>query len=289
MLLPTEIPSPTQGVWHLGPVPLRAYALCILAGILVAVWLTQRRLAARGGDPERVIDVAMWAVPFGIVGGRLYHVISSPQAYFGEGGNPVDALKIWNGGLGIWGAVALGALGAWIGCRRSGVSYLDFADALAPGLIIAQAIGRWGNWFNNELYGGPTDLPWALQIHEWDATTGEAVRDAGGQAVVLGSYHPTFLYESLWCLGVAALLVWADRRFRLRPGQVFALYVMGYTLGRVWIEMMRVDEANHVLGLRLNVWTSLLVFAFGLAWFVLARRRSRTVSTTGPMESHTSE
>ena len=289
MLLPTEIPSPTQGVWYLGPVPLRAYALCILAGILVAVWLTQRRLAARGGDPERVIDVAMWAVPFGIVGGRLYHVISSPQAYFGEGGNPVDALKIWNGGLGIWGAVALGALGAWIGCRRSGVSYLDFADALAPGLIIAQAIGRWGNWFNNELYGGPTDLPWALQIHEWDATTGKAVRDAGGQAVVLGSYHPTFLYESLWCLGVAALLVWADRRFRLRPGQVFALYVMGYTLGRVWIEMMRVDEANHVLGLRLNVWTSLLVFAFGLAWFVLARRRSRTVSTTDPMESHTSE
>ncbi|WP_286956186.1 MULTISPECIES: prolipoprotein diacylglyceryl transferase [Arsenicicoccus] len=289
MLLPTEIPSPTQGVWYLGPVPLRAYALCILAGILVAVWLTQRRLAARGGDPERVIDVAMWAVPFGIVGGRLYHVISSPQAYFGEGGNPVDALKIWNGGLGIWGAVALGALGAWIGCRRSGVSYLDFADALAPGLIIAQAIGRWGNWFNNELYGGPTDLPWALQIHEWDATTGEAVRDAGGQAVVLGSYHPTFLYESLWCLGVAALLVWADRRFRLRPGQVFALYVMGYTLGRVWIEMMRVDEANRVLGLRLNVWTSLLVFAFGLAWFVLARRRSRTVSTTDPMESHTSE
>lgn len=289
MLLPTEIPSPTQGVWYLGPVPLRAYALCILAGILVAVWLTQRRLAARGGDPERVIDVAMWAVPFGIVGGRLYHVISSPQAYFGEGGNPVDALKIWNGGLGIWGAVALGALGAWIGCRRSGVSYLDFADALAPGLIIAQAIGRWGNWFNNELYGGPTDLPWALQIHEWDATTGEAVRDAGGQAVVLGSYHPTFLYESLWCLGVAALLVWADRRFRLRPGQVFALYVMGYTLGRVWIEMMRVDEANHVLGLRLNVWTSLLVFAFGLAWFVLARRRSRSVSTADPMESHTSE
>lgn len=289
MVLSTEIPSPTQGVWYLGPVPLRAYALCILAGILVAVWLTQRRLAARGGDPERVIDVAMWAVPFGIVGGRLYHVISSPQAYFGEGGHPVDALKIWNGGLGIWGAVALGALGAWIGCRRSGVSYLDFADALAPGLIIAQAIGRWGNWFNNELYGGPTDLPWALQIHEWDATTGEAVRDAGGQAVVLGSYHPTFLYESLWCLGVAALLVWADRRFRLRPGQVFALYVMGYTLGRVWIEMMRVDEANHVLGLRLNVWTSLLVFAFGLAWFVLARRRSRSVSTADPMESHTSE
>ena len=278
MLLPTEIPSPTQGVWYLGPVPLRAYALCILAGILVAVWLTQRRLAARGGDPERVIDVAMWAVPFGIVGGRLYHVISSPQAYFGEGGHPVDALKIWNGGLGIWGAVALGALGAWIGCRRSGVSYLDFADALAPGLIIAQAIGRWGNWFNNELYGGPTDLPWALQIHEWDATTGEAVRDAGGQAVVLGSYHPTFLYESLWCLGVAALLVWADRRFRLRPGQVFALYVMGYTLGRVWIEMMRVDD-----------WTSLLVFAFGLAWFVLARRQSRSVSTADPMESHTSE
>lgn len=284
-----EIPSPTQGVWHLGPLPLRAYALCILAGILVAVWLTQRRLAARGGDPERVVDVAMWAVPFGIVGGRLYHVISSPQAYFGEGGHPLDAVKIWNGGLGIWGAVALGALGAWIGCRRSGVPYLDFADALAPGLLVAQAIGRWGNWFNNELYGGPTDLPWALRIHEWDAAAGEAVRDVSGQAVVLGHYHPTFLYESLWCLGVAALLVWANRRLDLRRGQVFALYVVGYTLGRVWIEMMRVDEANHVLGLRLNVWTSLLVLAFGLAWFVLARRGPHCVSTNDPMESHTSE
>ncbi|WP_392466535.1 prolipoprotein diacylglyceryl transferase [Arsenicicoccus cauae] len=284
-----EIPSPTQGVWHLGPLPLRAYALCILAGILVAVWLTQRRLAARGGDPERVVDVAMWAVPFGIVGGRLYHVISSPQAYFGEGGHPLDAVKIWNGGLGIWGAVALGALGAWIGCRRSGVSYLHFADALAPGLLVAQAIGRWGNWFNNELYGGPTDLPWALRIHEWDAAAGEAVRDVSGQAIVLGHYHPTFLYESLWCLGVAALLVWADRRLDLRRGQVFALYVVGYTLGRAWIEMMRVDEANHVLGLRLNVWTSLVVLAFGLAWFVLARRGPHSVSTNDPMESHTSE
>jgi len=236
-----------------------------------------------------VWDIAIWVVPLGIVGGRLYHVLTTPGPYFGPGGHPVDALKIWHGGLGIWGAVALGALGGWIGCRQTGTSFRDLGTAIAPALPVAQAIGRWGNWFNNELYGGPTDLPWALQIHEWDATTGEAVRDAGGQAVVLGSYHPTFLYESLWCLGVAALLVWADRRFRLRPGQVFALYVMGYTLGRVWIEMMRVDEANRVLGLRLNVWTSLLVFAFGLAWFVLARRRSRSVSTADPMESHTSE
>ena len=285
----TYIPSPTISALQFGPITLNFYALCILAGIVAAVWLTGRRLTARGGQPGQVLDVVMWAVPFGIIGGRLYHVITDYQLYFGPGKDPVDALKIWEGGLGIWGAIALGALGAYIGCRRNNVGFLAFADAAAPAVLIAQALGRWGNWFNNELYGGPTDLPWALQIHEWDATTGEAVRDAGGQAVVLGSYHPTFLYESLWCLGVAALLVWADRRFRLRPGQVFALYVMGYTLGRVWIEMMRVDEANHVLGLRLNVWTSLLVFAFGLAWFVLARRRSRTVSTTDPMESHTSE
>ena len=255
-----SIPSPQQAVWFVGPFPIRAYAMFILAGIVVAVWVTQRRLAPRGGQPGQVLDVAVWAVPFGIVGGRLYHVISSPQAYFGQGGHPLDALKIWHGGLGIWGAVALGSYGAWIGCRRHGVRFLDFADAAAPGVVLAQAIGRWGNYFNNELYGARTDLPWGLEIHCWDQGTG-AVTCPGSTSNVLGTFQPTFLYESLWCLLVALALVLVDRRFRLARGQIFALYGMLYTAGRVVIEMLRTDEANHVLGLRLNVWTSILVFA----------------------------
>lgn len=284
----TTIPSPEQGVWHLGPFPLRAYALCILAGILTAVWLTQRRLAAHGGDPDAVVDVAMWAVPLGIVGGRLYHVATSWQPYFGPGGHPADAVKIWEGGLGIWGAVALGAVGVWIGCRRCGVSFLDMGDAIAPGLALAQAMGRWGNWFNNELYGGPTDLPWALEIHRWDAAQGAAVRDAGGHAVVAGTYHPTFLYESLWCLGLGLLLLAVDRRVVLRRGQLFALYVVGYTLGRLWIELLRIDAANTVLGLRLNVWTSVIVMAFGVAWFLLARRERPRPLSRG-LQSHSAD
>jgi prolipoprotein diacylglyceryl transferase len=232
----------------------------ILAGIVVAVWITQRRLADRGGEPGQALDVAVWAVPFGIVGGRLYHVISSPQPYFGAGGHPLDALKIWEGGLGIWGAVALGALGAWIGCRRHDVDFLDFADAAAPGVVLAQAVGRWGNYFNNELFGARTDLPWGLEIHCWDQGAGAAVACQNSTTNVLGVFHPTFLYESLWCLLVALALVLVDRRFDLARGQIFALYGMLYTVGRGIIEMLRTDEANYVLGLRLNVWTSVIVF-----------------------------
>ncbi len=262
-----SIPSPVQGVWFLGSLPIRAYAMCLLAGILVAAWWVRRRLGAAGYPGEAALDVSVWAVPFGIVGGRLYHVISTPQPYFGAGGDPLRALKIWEGGLGIWGAVALGALGAWIGCRRAGVPFLTFADALAPGLALAQAIGRWGNWFNNELYGGPTTVPWALEIHQWDAAAGRAVTDANGQPILLGTYHPTFLYESIWCLLIAAALVLIGRRWSLATGRLMALYVMLYTIGRVVIESIRVDEANHVLGLRLNVWTSILVFTFGAWWW----------------------
>jgi prolipoprotein diacylglyceryl transferase len=262
--VPASIPSPTTGVWHLGPFPIRAYALCILAGIVVAVWITGRRLVDRGHARELAIDISAWAVPFGIVGGRLYHVITTPQPYFGQGGHPIRAFYIWEGGLGIWGAVALGAVGAWIGARRQGVPFLDFIDAAAPGVALAQALGRWGNWFNNELYGRPTDLPWGLTIHEWDQSAGRAVRDAAGHPIVLGTFHPTFLYESLWCLLLALVLVLADRRFALRRGQVFGLYVVGYPLGRVVFELMRSDEANHILGLRVNVWTSILVFLLGL-------------------------
>jgi prolipoprotein diacylglyceryl transferase len=256
----------------------RAYALCILAGIVVAVWITGRRLEDRGHARAKAVDISAWAVPFGIIGGRLYHVITTPQPYFGEGGHPIRALYIWQGGLGIWGAIALGAVGAWLGARRHGVPFLDFVDAAAPGVAVAQAIGRWGNWFNNELYGRATDVPWALTIHEWDQAAGHAVRDASGKAIVLGTYHPTFLYESIWCLLLALALVLADRRLPLRQGQVFGLYVAGYPLGRVVFELMRSDEANHILGVRINVWTSILVFLLGVVLVWTGRHRDRTVS-----------
>jgi phosphatidylglycerol---prolipoprotein diacylglyceryl transferase len=267
------IPSPAQGVWYLGPIPLRAYALCILVGIAVAIVITQRRWKARGGDPVIVIDIATWAVPFGVVGGRIYHVITSPEAYFGKGGDPVKALYIWQGGLGIWGAVVLGGVGAWIGCRRNGIKLPPFADAVAPGVVVAQAIGRLGNWFNNELYGRATDLPWGLQIHEWNSATGEAARDNAGNPEVLGYYHPAFLYESLWDIFTAIVLIFADRRWKLGHGRVFALYIAVYSIGRGWIETLRIDEANHILGLRLNVWTAILVFVGGLTYFIVSARR----------------
>jgi prolipoprotein diacylglyceryl transferase len=281
------IPSPEQSVWFVGPFPVRAYAMCILAGIVVAVWITQRRLTDRGGKPGQALDVAVWAVPFGIVGGRLYHVISSPQAYFGQGGHPLDAFKIWHGGLGIWGAVALGIVGAWIGCRRHGVRLLDYADAAAPGIAVAQAIGRWGNYFNNELYGDKTDLPWGLTIHCWDQAAGVAITCEKSTTNILGVFQPTFLYESLWCLLVALALVLVDRRFSLARGQIFALYGMLYTIGRLLIEMLRDDHANLILGLRLNIWTSLIVFAgsaFAFWYFgVRARRADEEVNgSAGP-------
>ncbi|WP_055588422.1 prolipoprotein diacylglyceryl transferase [Streptacidiphilus griseoplanus] len=258
------IPSPSRGVIHLGPIPLRAYAFCIIIGVVVAVWLGSKRWVARGGASHTVGDVAVWAVPFGLVGGRLYHVITDHQLYFDPGKHPIDALKIWNGGLGIWGAIALGALGAWIGCRRAGVPLPAWADAVAPGIALAQACGRWGNWFNQELFGKPTTLPWGLTIdydHRPDATK------------ALATYHPTFLYESLWCIGVAVLVIWADRRFRLGHGRAFALYVAAYTVGRFWIEYLRVDEAHHILGLRLNDWTSIVVFLGAVVYLVLSAKR----------------
>ncbi|AVV43189.1 prolipoprotein diacylglyceryl transferase [Streptomyces sp. P3] len=254
------IPSPSHGVLYLGPVPLRGYAFCIIIGVFVAVWLGNRRWVARGGLAGTVADISVWAVPFGLVGGRLYHVITDYELYFSEGRDWVDAFKVWEGGLGIWGAIALGAVGAWIGCRRRGIPLPAYADAIAPGIAFAQAIGRWGNWFNQELYGKETDLPWALHI----------TSSADGR--VPGYYHPTFLYESLWCIGVALLVIWADRRFKLGHGRAFAVYVAGYCAGRVWIENMRVDDAHHILGLRLNVWTALIVFVLAVAYIVVSAK-----------------
>jgi prolipoprotein diacylglyceryl transferase len=263
--LPLSIPSPPDSVWEIGPFPLRAYALCIIAGILLAVWLGERRWVARGGDSGQVGDVAIWAVPFGIVGGRLYHVVTDSGNYFGEGRDPVTALYIWQGGLGIWGAVALGGVGAWIGARRSGIKLPPFADAIAPGIVLAQAVGRLGNWFNQELFGSPTTLPWALEIDL-------PYRPAGYEQ--FATFHPTFLYELLWNVGVAVLVIWADRRFRMGHGRAFALYVATYCVGRAWIEYLRIDpvQASDVWGLRLNVWTSLVVFTLSVAYIVISSR-----------------
>jgi prolipoprotein diacylglyceryl transferase len=265
------IPSPSQGVWYLGNVPIRAYALCIVLGIVVACVVTEIRMRRRGAPPFAVLDIAVWAVPFGIVGARIYHVLTSPATYFGTGGRPIEALYIWRGGLGIWGAVLGGALGAWIACRRLGIPLTFVADAAAPGLPLAQAVGRWGNWFNNELYGRETSLPWGLKIYEWDAERGRAVLGPDGEPIVKGVFHPTFLYESLWDVGVA-LLVWQlDKRYRFGRGRAFALYVMAYCVGRFWIEALRTDPATEFLGMRLNNWTALVVFIGALIYFVRVR------------------
>jgi prolipoprotein diacylglyceryl transferase len=271
-----SIPSPSQGVWDLGPIPIRAYALCIVLGVIVAVWIGERRWRARGGTAGTITDLAVWAVPFGLVGGRLYHVITDWQLYFGsEAPNrPIDTLFIWKGGLGIWGAIALGALGVYIGCRRRGISFTAVADTLAPAVAVAQAIGRWGNYFNQELFGSPTTLPWGLEI------------DPGRPGAIPGveTYHPTFLYESLWDLALAGVLVLLARRFTLRHGRLLALYVAGYTLGRFWIEGLRVDPAHHILGLRLNQWTSVVIFILAVAYFWFARNRSSEETISGPVE-----
>jgi phosphatidylglycerol---prolipoprotein diacylglyceryl transferase len=261
-----SIPSPSTSVWHLGFLPLRAYAVCIVLGIIAAGYITERRMRARGAAPYAILDISVWAVPCGIIGARIYHVITSPQLYFGKGGNPVGVFYIWQGGLGIWGAVAGGAFGAWIAARRLGIPLSFVADALAPGLPVAQAIGRFGNYFNNELYGRHTSLPWGLRVHA-EMVDGKAV-PVEGQLFLPGLYHPTFLYEVIWDLGVALLVYLLDRKFKFGRGRAFALYVMAYTAGRAWIEYLRIDTANHFLGLRINDWVSLVVFIGALIYFV---------------------
>jgi prolipoprotein diacylglyceryl transferase len=263
------LPSPDRGVWHLGPVPIRAYALCILLGVLVAVVWGDRRWRARGGRKGTVADLATVVVPAGIVGARLYHVVTTPSAYLDD---PVSALYIWEGGLGIPGGIAGGVLAAVLLARRRGISAPALVDALAPCLAVAQAIGRFGNWFNQELFGRPTTLPWGLRI---DPDNPDAV--AGAEA-----YHPTFLYEASWNVAVAALCVWADRRWRLGGGRVFALYVVGYATGRFWVEGLRIDETETWLGLRLNQWVALVALAGALLFLWVRRRAGREQVVEAP-------
>ena len=285
-----SLPSPSQGTWEIGPFPLRGYALCIIAGIMVAIWIGERRWVARGGTSGEVADLAVWAVPFGLVGGRLYHVMTDWQLYFGEDRNPITALYVWRGGLGVWGAIALGALGVVIGAKLRGIRLLPVLDAMAPGVLIAQAMGRWGNWFNQELFGRPTDLPWGLEI--------DAAHRPNGY-LDNATFHPTFLYEFLWCVAAFVLVIWADRRFRLGHGRVLALYVMAYTVGRFWIEGLRIDDVqlSDVYGLRFNEWTSIVLFLLAGAYFVWAWKfrpgREETVylreRVTEPVTEHESE
>ncbi|WP_293002112.1 prolipoprotein diacylglyceryl transferase [Mycobacterium sp.] len=269
-------PSPPQGVWHLGPIPLRAYALFIIIGIVAALIIGDRRWEARGGERGVIYDIALWAVPFGLIGGRLYHLATDWRTYFGEGGaGPAAALRIWDGGLGIWGAVALGGVGAWIACRRRGIPLPAFGDAIAPGLVLAQAIGRLGNYFNQELFGRETTMPWGLEIfyrrdpagfvdvHSLDGVS------TGQLAMVV---QPTFLYELIWNLLLFVVLIILDRRFTLGHGRLFATYVAGYCIGRFWVELLRDDTATHIAGIRINSFTSTFVLIGAVVYLILARK-----------------
>jgi prolipoprotein diacylglyceryl transferase len=281
------IPSPSQGVWHVGPVPLRAYALFIIVGIVVALVLGDRRWVARGGQPGVIYDIALWAVPLGLIGGRLYHVITDWRTYFGDdGAGLAGALRIWDGGLGIWGAVALGGVGAWIGCRQHGIPLPAFGDAIAPGIILAQAIGRLGNYFNQELYGRPTTLPWGLEIYERrDAAGALDTLNGASTGQLIEVVHPTFLYELLWNVLVFAALIYIDRRFKIGHGRLFAIYVAGYCVGRFWIELMRSDVATHIAGIRVNSFTSTFVFIGAVVYIMVAPKgREDPASLAGKPE-----
>ncbi|MFF3570316.1 prolipoprotein diacylglyceryl transferase [Nocardia jiangxiensis] len=277
------IPSPPRGVWNLGPLPLRAYAVCIIIGIIVAIWWGERRWQQRGGRAGAVLDVAMFAVPFGLVGGRLYHVCTDWYRYFDTGKDPWDALKVWDGGLGIWGAVLLGGVGAWIGCRVYRIPLPAFGDAIAPGILLAQAIGRLGNYFNQELYGHDTTKPWGLEIYlRFDHNGQLDMMNGVSTGVVQRIVQPTFLYELVWNLIGVALLIWADRRWRIGHGRLFALYVAVYTFGRFWVELLRDDDATHIFGIRINSFTSTIVFVCAIAYFVLATKGREAAETLQP-------
>ena len=261
-----SIPSPPGKSIGIGPLQLRAYGLAIAVGVLVAVWIAQRRYARRGGDPEALTAIAMWAVPMGLVGARLYHVITDYQRFQGRWWRVIE---VWEGGLGIPGGLLAGVITGVVVARRRGLDVPTLLDVVAPAIPIAQAIGRLGNWFNQELYGRASDLPWAVRIDPEH-------RPDGLEHVA--TYHPTFLYEALWNVALAALLVRLDRTGRLRRGQLFVLYVAGYALGRLWVEALRIDPANEILGLRVNIWTSLVALAIAAVVFVIGWRRPQPAS-----------
>jgi prolipoprotein diacylglyceryl transferase len=268
-----SIPAPVSNTWQLGIFQIRFYALFIILGIVLAVAVSALRLAKRKGNSGLSIDIGLWAIVLGIVGARLYHVVTHLNDYFGEGQDPISALYIWQGGLAIYGGLLFGALGAYIGCRIAGVKFFAYADALVPGLLLAQAVGRWGNYFNNELFGLPTDLPWGLEI-----SVGNPAKPVGLPDSL--TYHPTFLYESIWSLLGIAVLLWAEKRFNLQWGRMFAAYLMFYSFGRVFIESIRLDPAYVLFGVRLNVWSAVVGFAIGLVIFVIQGQKHTGIEST---------
>lgn len=261
-----SIPSPSISYFDIGPLRIHFYALCIIAGIIVATLLANHRLTKRGGEPWVVIDIALIAVPLAIICARIYHVLTHFSFYFGPGKDPLSALYIWEGGIAIYGALIGGAVGAWLGCRWTGVRFWSFADALAPGLIIAQAMGRLGNYFNHELFGLPTNLPWGLEI--------ESTNPAFPAGLPAGTlFHPTFLYEMIWNLLGAAVLLWAGNRLRLQWGRLLGLYLIWYSAGRIVWESIRIDPSDVFFGLRTNVWAAIIGVILGLVIMIVQRRR----------------
>ena len=258
----TFIPTPSSSTLELGFFTFYYYALCILLGIFVAIWVTKKRYFALGGNPNDISDLAIYVIPAGIIGGRIYHVITSPQKYFGDDGSPIAIFKIWEGGLGIWGAIGFGALAAFIYYKKrsTSLSFAELADSIAPALLLAQAVGRFGNWFNGELFGRPTEVFWALEIPLENRPTGFEN---------FATFHPTFLYEAIWC-SIVAILIMRSSYFRKisGTGAVFIFYAASYSLGRLFIEVIRIDEANRILGLRLNIWVSAAIFIVASALFL---------------------
>jgi prolipoprotein diacylglyceryl transferase len=262
----TSIPSPDISYIDLGFARIHFYALFILTGIVIATALADYRLSRRGAEKGIMLDVALWAVPFGIAGGRFFHVATHPDDYFYKGADLRDVFKVWEGGLAIYGALIFGAVGVYLGTRKLGLRFLTVADAMAPGILIAQGIGRLGNYFNKELFGLPTDLPWGLEIPSSNPAYPVGLPDGL-------TFHPTFIYELIWNLVGAAALLWLASRLKLQWGRVFGLYLAIYSTGRVWIESIRIDPSEILLGLRINVWSALIGLTIGLLIFVVQGRR----------------